>query len=173
MDNIVVYIIAAGAALFIALPFFIGHRAKKDRAHEDVMESDTRAGRAKALENRKENLYAAIADMDFDYGLGKLSEEDYRELRDKYRMDAARVLKEIDSIGGKPEPHEEGSLEDEIMGRRKGGRSSGPADPETELENEIRRSRANATTGTCRECGSGVTADDVFCSKCGHKIKGD
>lgn len=54
--------------------------------------------RAEELETRKSEIYAAIKDIEFDYQMGKLSEEDYRELRNQYRSQAVALLKEIDAV---------------------------------------------------------------------------
>ena len=66
--------------------------ARQDREGLDNLPPDPALERINALQNQKESLYSAIRDIDFDYGLGKLSKEDYEELRLKYRVEAASVL---------------------------------------------------------------------------------
>lgn len=56
--------------------------------------------RAEELESRKTEIYAAIKDIEFDYQMGKLSEEDYKELKQQYRLEAVDLLKEIDKAEG-------------------------------------------------------------------------
>ena len=50
-----------------------------------------------ALLREKDRLIDEIKDIDLDYGLEKLGESDYRELRQKYRLKAAKVIKELES----------------------------------------------------------------------------
>ena len=40
--------------------------------------------RAEELETRKSEIYSAIKDIELDYQMGKLSEENYQKLRNQY-----------------------------------------------------------------------------------------
>ncbi len=51
----------------------------------------------------KESIDAAISEIDFDYRTGKLSEEDYHELKNRYETEAKSIMKEIKSVKGKGE----------------------------------------------------------------------
>lgn len=51
----------------------------------------------KNLLMEKEQLLNEIKDIDLDYGLEKLGENDYKELRQKYRLKAAQVIKKIEN----------------------------------------------------------------------------
>lgn len=169
--------ISALTALFVALPFFVG---KRSGGFTDVEEGGTInpvLERFRALEARKDSLYSAIRDIDLDYGLGKLTEDDYRELRQKYRVEAASVLKEIDAMTKEPLTDGlEADIEDEIKGRRAVIYQN---TEEGEIENEILRARKQAHAGfsapknlICTECGNTYTNEDIFCSKCGAKLNG-
>ncbi len=46
----------------------------------------------------KENAYATIKDIQFDYKTGKISDEDYKELMAKYEAEAVDILKKIDDF---------------------------------------------------------------------------
>ncbi len=48
------------------------------------------------LLREKDQLLSEIMDIDLDFGLEKLDEKDYRELRYKYRVKAADVIKKIE-----------------------------------------------------------------------------
>ncbi|MGH7849563.1 MAG: zinc-ribbon domain-containing protein, partial [Thermodesulfobacteriota bacterium] len=128
--------------------------------------------KSKELGSRKDSLLTAIKDIEFDYGLGKLTREDYEELHGKYRSEAAGLLKEIDSLGAGAEA--EGGYEDlerEIRAQR--GKYVSSYDDE-ELEKEILRAREASWNESperyCPKCGSGRAQDDQFCSKCGAKL---
>jgi NADH pyrophosphatase NudC (nudix superfamily) len=168
LEIILALVIALLAALFISMPFFF----KRKTAGGDEYFPDPRAEKSKELGSRKDSLLTAIKDIEFDYGLGKLSREDYEELHGKYRSEAAGLLKEIESLGAGAEA--EGGYEDlerEIRAQR--GKFVSSYDDE-ELEKEILRAReASWNEGPerfCPKCGSGRAQDDQFCSKCGAKL---
>ena len=56
------------------------------------------------LIERKEAIYAAIKDIEFDYQTGKLSEEDFRQLRQQYKDEAIAVLKKLDKSHSSKSP---------------------------------------------------------------------
>ncbi len=169
METILALAIALLAALFISMPFFF----KSKTAAGDEYFPDPRAEKAKELGSRKDSLLTAIKDIEFDYGLGKLSREDYEELHGKYRSEAAGLLEEIDSLGAGAEADggDDDDIEKEIRAQR--GKFVSSYDDE-ELEKEILRAReASWNDGPerfCPKCGSGCARDDLFCSKCGAKL---
>lgn len=50
---------------------------------------------------QKESAYAAIKELDFDYNMGKLSEEDYQELKQQYKQKAVALLQQIDALSAR------------------------------------------------------------------------
>lgn len=87
MELTIAVVLAVAAAIFIGYPFY------QSRKQKFSFESNHRA---EELENRKAEIYAAIKDIEFDYQMGKLSEEDYLELREQYKSQAVDLLKKID-----------------------------------------------------------------------------
>jgi len=55
----------------------------------------------KQLLRKKETVYENIKDLDFEYKMGKLSDEDYQGLRRDYEQQAYALMREIEQI--KPE----------------------------------------------------------------------
>lgn len=174
LDIITALAVAALAAIFISLPFFTGSRSSETGGADRA--SDPGFDRVKSLASRKDSLLSAIKDIEFDYGLGKLSKEDFEELNRRYRVEAAEVLKEMDSARG------EGScpsLPDEVEREIRAERRKGFAVYEDEeIEKEILRAREAAWHGergeqNCPSCGSVYETGDAFCSKCGTKLNGD
>lgn len=49
------------------------------------------------LQERKEAALVAMHDVDFEYAAGKMTEEDFNELRKHYKEEAVTVLREIDA----------------------------------------------------------------------------
>lgn len=46
---------------------------------------------------QRDNLYATIKDLEFDYLAGKLDAQDYQSLRSKYEAEAIEVLRQLDA----------------------------------------------------------------------------
>ncbi len=129
--------------------------------------------RFRELLSRKEALYSAIKELDFDFKTDKISREDYQELGESYRGEALSLLKDID---GMEKGEGLGSLiEKEIISRRKSSSLPGRieeedkmGDMEATLEREILALRKSLPS--CPQCGSGYDKKDRFCSKCGRKL---
>ena len=52
------------------------------------------------LRERKEVVYDNLRDLNFEYRAGKYPEDDYAKQRDSLESEAARVLAEMDTLGG-------------------------------------------------------------------------
>lgn len=63
---------------------------------------DSRTAGLKRLLRRKETIYENIKDLDFEYKMGKLSDEDYQRLHQDYLTEAYGVVSRIEAI--QPEP---------------------------------------------------------------------
>jgi hypothetical protein len=130
-------ILAAGVSYFIAVPLI------SSRARGRVgIASESNHGAGDLVE-RKESLYAAIKEIEFDYQMGKLSEADFEELRQQYKDDAIGLLKKIDKSSSKVKPKAQPTPKDAVPGPK---------------------------VNFCWECGSDVSAADKFCVNCGTKL---
>lgn len=89
---------------------------------------------------RKEQIYAAIRDIELDYRMGKLSEEDYAALREQYKNEAIQIMKKLD----------------------------GMAAPVAAAPKSQTAPAQHARF--CHQCGQGVAATDLFCSVCGARL---
>lgn len=173
MNIAIIIVITALVAIYIIWPFFLGRKSQNNeqlRTDNPSPESDLQQ-KLKSLDNHKENLYAAIKDIEFDYGLGKLSKEDFDELSNKYKIEAANVLKEIDQTEKQVSFNDsENDLEQEIASYR--NTESKPLITEdTELEEEIAAFRSGSQSSLfCSECNTEYRTGDAFCSKCGAKL---
>lgn len=54
-------------------------------------------GAPRAEEEQKRAVLRALKDLEFEHGVGKISDDDYRELVTKYRAEAKRLLRQIDA----------------------------------------------------------------------------
>lgn len=101
--------------------------------------------KATDLIERKENIYAQIKDIEFDYQTGKLSETDFQGLRQQYKNEAIQILKQIDS------------RQKQVRGRRKGSKKA--------------KKGNGKAANYCWACGMAVIASDKYCANCGNNIR--
>ncbi len=79
--EITVFLVAVGAGWFVIAPLFRPAR----RASADVSEDEARARRTEALE--------AIVELEDDLSMGKVTEEDFADLKARYETDAIEALR--------------------------------------------------------------------------------
>ncbi len=113
-----------------------------------------REDKGKALQQRKEDVYAAIKEMDFDFEMGKISEEDYRELKSQYKAKALEILKELDTVDGGEDI--DAAIERDVHRLRKKKRKGGK-----ETVRQI---------NFCPHCGKKVAPKNNFCQGCGMRL---
>ena len=131
-----------GFVLYVGYPLFISRQRQQVRASE---------GQGKHLEERKEQLYAAIKELEVDLDQGKLSASDYQYLRRELEAEALELIQQLDQLNGHVSA---GSLRERI-----------DADVL-----ELRQSEAEAND-RCMACGADRRAKDQFCPQCGARFK--
>lgn len=86
--------IIALAALIVIGALFLTLRISDK--HLPPEESETPI---KPLEEAKVRIYEALRDLQFEYRLGKLSDEDYQASKQELQKELARVLQQMDAAG--------------------------------------------------------------------------
>jgi hypothetical protein len=156
--------------LFVAQPYF-ERRARRVTPEERELS---------ALMAERDQVVNALQELDFDYTLGKIPEEDYPGQRAALLQKGANLLRELDARqAGTQVQDAESRLEAAIAARRAdAGQTAGstptPSNVDDELESLIaaRRSiRKGKTGGFCTKCGKPILASDRFCPNCGNTIK--
>jgi Double zinc ribbon len=127
-------------ALFVVLRPLIWPPPAQDPVVEPVEQEETRRGVA----------LLALKEIEFDRETGKLSDEDYRFLKEKYTAQALEALRAEEM-------------------------SEAPDDVEALVSHRVRALRSAAATAppgapTCPTCGPRPEADAVFCSTCGSRL---
>ncbi|MFQ5788671.1 MAG: zinc ribbon domain-containing protein [Thermodesulfobacteriota bacterium] len=123
----------------------------------------------KKLTSQKESLYSALKDIEFDYGLGKLSKDDYEELKKTYKVKASTVLKQLDDIGKDSNITSlEEEVEKEINAIRKLKKERNEND--NRIGYDINEEITQKIILNCEECGKEYSPQDNFCSQCGHNF---
>ena len=155
--------IAGLALLAVAWPLL-----KKDPP-PPLVEEDRLTG----LLYRKDQVMTSIKELEFDYRVGKLSDEDYQLFDQRLRRQAILLLQQIEQVI--PDSAElDAVLEREVERRRKvaGGADSRMQDTE-EIEAEVARRRqvtvapASVVQRYCTHCGTALAEHHKFCANCG------
>lgn len=108
----------------------------------------------------RDRLLSSIEELDADYDLGKITEEDYREQREALLKAGADVLRQIDLV------------KLERTRTTQGREKPSPQDDELEVLIAARKSKAaQSNTSFCPQCGNILKPDDIFCTKCGTKVR--
>ena len=77
--------------VYLGFPVFSKTGLQNAKMSEDIIEE-----RRQTLFQERERSYAALAELDEDYETGKLSEADYRELREALLQETARVIVQLE-----------------------------------------------------------------------------
>lgn len=87
LGYIVLVVCTVAVFLFILEPLIRG----RNRGEPSVMPA-----RLADLRARRDYLLDGIRDVDFDYSMGKLSDSEYQETRNRYIREAAQVLRDLE-----------------------------------------------------------------------------
>jgi hypothetical protein len=102
----------------------------------------------KYLDERKASIYESLRDLQFEYRVNKLSDEDYQTTKVELQKELARVLAEVDRI----------------KGELSGGGVVRPAPAPKPVA-------APAPSGnTCPSCGAKFEKALKFCGECGKPM---
>ncbi|MDA2919410.1 hypothetical protein MYX76_07965 [Desulfobacterota bacterium AH_259_B03_O07] len=170
MAIIIVLAIAIIISIFIVIPFFSrSHLDNSNHEEETNLRDEPLVSKWKKLNSEKETLYDALKDIEFDYGLGKLSKDDYEDLTKTYRVKAASVLKQLDDINQNSNISSvEEEIEKEISERRQFKKERDNRESRTGdvIDSEVNRKiKLN-----CSKCRKECSPEDKFCSDCGNKL---
>lgn len=139
ITTVIFVLLACLVSAFVVMPL-LGGRSRSGSVRKLVHH------RANDLEDRKQTLYAAIKDIEFDFEMGKLSEHDFQKLRQQYKDEAVQVLREIDNV--------------QTMAAK--ARPAVAADKNRNGKTDIK---------FCWDCGTGLAGADKFCPGCGIQIR--
>lgn len=90
---VVILIISIAVSLYVIMPLLRGSALDRDPSSDNAFRDELLG-----LEKKKDMMISEIMDIELDYQLGKLNPQDYSEIKNKYRLKAAELLKQIESI---------------------------------------------------------------------------
>ena len=128
-----------------------------------------------ALMAERDRVINSLQELDFDFKLGKIPEDDYPLQRSTLLQKGADILRKIDSFAPQISSVQdtEARLERAIAARRADASVARVNVSDDELESMIssrRKSRTNKSAGFCPKCGKPVTVTDRFCPSCGRSL---
>jgi hypothetical protein len=120
-----------------------------------------------ALEREKALTLRSIKELDFDHAMGKLSDEDWREMSGRLRARAAGLMRQLDAGVGYREQVERD------LAKRLGGRTEPPSSPssgQVQATSQQSAETTSETRRTCTQCSTANDADARFCKGCGNAL---
>jgi NADH pyrophosphatase NudC (nudix superfamily) len=128
-----------------------------------------------ALMAERDRVINSLQELDFDFNLGKIPEEDYPAQRTGLLQKGADILRKIDSIAPQAVSTQdtETRLEKAIAARRADASIAKVEVTDDDLESLIasrRKGRTNKSAGFCPRCGKPVMVTDRFCPSCGKSL---
>ena len=128
-----------------------------------------------ALMAERDRVINALHELDFDFKLGKIPEEDYPVQRSTLLQKGADILRKIDSFAPQATSSQdtEARLERAIAARRADASLARVEVTDDDLESLIssrRKSRTKKSAGFCPKCGKPVMITDRFCPSCGKSL---
>ena len=112
---------------------------------------DTGASTSAGLLLQKDTLYTAIHDLEFDFQIGKVDQQDYVELRQQLEREAVHVLRLLDALD--PYTALDTALEQHIALLRQRPTEISPISP----------------AGACRSCEAERQRDEPCCPSCAQE----
>src|SRR5205823_6426154 len=116
----------------------------------DRVEPPRAPARLRELERDKQAVLKAIREIELDYQMRKIAEVDYKEMLERYRTRAMRIIRELDAGD-----NYRALIEEELK---------------TRLSVMGTLAKEVSATAACRSCGTGNDTDAQFCKKCGAKV---
>lgn len=114
MELMILTLIAVAAVFFLLYPM-VSRRKYRFEPEDTFSLGDVR--RLNYLNAEKALILDNIKELDFEYEMGKLSDEDYASLRGDYLREAEEILADIDQLKIREEIEE--LIEGEVRARRK------------------------------------------------------
>ena len=127
-----------------------------------------------ALEREKMLALRSIKELEFDRAMGKLSDNDWRDMSARLRARAARLMRQLDAGGGY-----RAQIEKDLAARlAENDARLKPSRDETDAGSIASRHEDAADDGgasvsaerTCATCATVNDADARFCKGCGGKL---
>jgi len=120
----------------------------------------------------RERVLNSLQELESDYQLGKVPDEDYPTQRANLLQKGADVLRKLDDLAPQAKLDDKDvKIERALASRRQ--KTSGKKITDDDIESMIssrRKGRKSKSAGFCPKCGKPVMASDKFCPSCGKAL---
>ena len=152
--------------IYLYAPF--SSRARRVRASESHEVSSLKAERDRVINSLQE--------LDFDFKLGKIPEEDYPEQRATLLQKGSDILRKLDELAPvtTSASNVEARIEKAAAAKRADSSAAETQVSDDDLESMIaarRKEHKSKSAGFCPKCGKSVLVTDKFCPSCGKAVK--
>jgi len=134
-------LVILGVAVIVLEPIIRGRAASLERTTDEMSEAEA---------TRRVRLLA-LRDAEYDFQMGKLTEEDYRSLHAELAAEALEAMQAVEAEQASPvalPPQDRDAVEAEVAAMREGLREG----------------------TTCGACGHGNRPGSRFCGSCGEAL---
>ena len=152
MIYVVVLIVILAAIAAVAWPLL--NPPKPSMAAEGELSPEL-----EELAGQRDTAYRAIKELEFEHQLGNLSQQDYETLRERYRGEAASILRRIDQTR---------------LPQKEAVPVAGASPPGARAQRAPKAAPAPAPAAdgrACPACGKPAPAGDRFCWHCGAALE--
>ena len=156
-----------GVSLYLAAPLIF--ESSRHSAHGESREISS-------LMAERDRIISSLQELDFDFRLGKIPNEDYPTQRTELLQKGADILRKLDAL--QPKPISDDEVERRIEQAAAAQRADAAVKTESPSDDEIesmlatrRKERKGKPAGFCPKCGKVVLITDQFCANCGKALK--
>ena len=123
----------------------------------------------------RDRVINSLQELDFDFKLGKIPEEDYPTQRTNLLQKGADLLRKIDSIAPQSASAQDADvrIEKAIAAHRADASMAKTEISDDDVESMVaarRKGRKEKSSGFCPKCGKPVMVSDRFCPSCGKSL---
>lgn len=124
------------------------------------LESTLALGEVTHEDEGKRAILRALKDLEYEHAVGKLSDDDFKQLTAQYRAEARKVLRALDASLEGQRKRATALLEERLA----------KVDLAPPDDDEDEPAEAEAKPWTCAKCETKNDADASFCKRCGEKL---
>lgn len=152
-------------AIYLYAPF-MDRRARRVTEEEHELSS---------LMAERDRVINSLQELDFDFKLGKIPDEDYPTQRASLLQKGADILRRIDTLAPQITSSQDADvrIEKAIAARRADAAVTRTEISDDEIESMVaarRKGRKEKSSGFCPKCGKPVMVSDRFCPSCGKSL---
>ncbi|HUH99151.1 MAG TPA: zinc ribbon domain-containing protein [Anaerolineales bacterium] len=160
-------------ALLLGIGFYLAAPLISDATPHSAKEE---TGETSSLMAERDRIINSLQELDFDFRLGKIPDEDYPTQRRELLQKGADILRQLDALQPRPlsDDEVEQRIERAAAARRADAATQAQSLSDDEIESMLaarRKQRKSRSAGFCPKCGKAVLITDQFCANCGKALK--